>query len=233
MKIFGICAATLLAMLSLHFWDDVTEYKLAKLPVIIEEEEKQIVTDKPIYSISYIKLPQQNQEDLILEQYIDIMIRISKGRLTKDEAISILTSAKKVSNLSKIPLSIILGMIAQESNFISKANSFLGASYGRGLMQVSEIGLKDFNNKTGNNFTISDLYNPETNLLVGCWIYLNNINYGVDNIHSHLIIAYNCGHRIYKNEKNYLLNAKRKNGTNYNHLNKVLTYIEEFSNVPN
>jgi soluble lytic murein transglycosylase-like protein len=189
--------------------------------VLLEKENVLPYVDNDIYSI----------KGYLVNFYSDTIKDISKNKLTIEQIDSILKASSKVSKIFDIPLHVLLGMIAQESNFIVNANSFLGASYGRGLMQVSEIALKDFNNKMGYDYKPKDLYDPEINLIVGCWIYLNNINYGVDNKHSHLIIAYNCGHKTYKDEKNFLLSAKRKDGSNYNHLNKVLAYIEEFDRV--
>lgn len=219
---------TMAVLFSMQLFNNNLKYDIEKsLPLIVEENniEEEIV---------YYNLVEPDFElNRIIEDYVKRIVKISKKKVTEDQALFILQVASEVANLYKIPLNIILGMIAQESNFLTTAESFLGAHYGRGLMQVSDIGLKDFNLKTGSNISTLDLYDPKINLIVGCWIYNNNVNYGVEKIHSHLIIAYNCGHSVYKNEKNFLLNAKRSNGNNYKHLNKVLGYIEEFSRIEN
>jgi len=43
---------------------------------------------------------------------------------------------------------------------------------GRGIMQVSDIALKDYNKKNISNYTIHDLKDPGINIKIGCW-YLN------------------------------------------------------------
>lgn len=219
---------TMAVLFSMQLFNNNLDYDISKsLPLIVEED---VIKEEVLYQNV---MDQSFDLDRIIEDYVKRIVKISKRKVSEEQAFIILQTASEVANLYKIPLNIILGMIAQESNFLSTAESFLGPEYGRGLMQVSDIGLKDFNLKTGSNISTLELYNPKVNLIVGCWIYNNNVNYGVEEIHSHLIIAYNCGHRVYKNEKEYLLNAKRSNGNNYKHLNKVLGYIEEFSRIEN
>lgn len=57
-----------------------------------------------------------------------------------------------------------------ESSQNPKAVSFLGAKYGRGLFQVSEIALKDFNEYNGLSVAPSELFDASVNEMVAVWL---------------------------------------------------------------
>lgn len=110
----------------------------------------------------------------------------------------------------------ILAIIGVESNLKSSAVSCAGASNGRGLMQVSEIALKDYNISNKTNIKPEELFDPYTNIKVGIWIFIKNIDYGI-NVHdsASLLSAYNLGAK------------KVKNGSrNYNYENKVFNFLD-------
>lgn len=89
---------------------------------------------------------------------------------------------------------LVLSIIAVESNFKKNVNSYLGSKYGRGLMQVSEIVLTEYNwTNYKNTKKVSDLYDPIHNIEVGCW-YLARLrdHYGIKGL-SDWLSAYNSG----------------------------------------
>ena len=57
-------------------------------------------------------------------------------------------------------------IIAIESGGKAHVDSFRGAKFGRGLCQVSEVCLTEYNDLTGHNYSPSDLYKPEINKAV-------------------------------------------------------------------
>lgn len=89
---------------------------------------------------------------------------------------------------------LVLSIIAVESNFKKNVNSYLGSKYGRGLMQVSEVVLTEYNwMNYKNTKKVSDLYNPIHNIEVGCW-YLARLrdHYGIKEL-ANWLSAYNSG----------------------------------------
>lgn len=115
----------------------------------------------------------------------------------------------------------IVAMITVESSFIIRIPSHLGEKYGRGLLQVSEIALKDFNEWTSKNYTVEDLYTIDRNIEVGVWAFNQNYYYGVETDFEHgAIIAYNVGANDYKKHKKDLLDQTFK-GYGYDYLVKV------------
>ena len=95
---------------------------------------------------------------------------------------------------------IMLAMFAKESKFYERADSFLGARYGRGIGQVSEIGLKDYNEKNNTEYKPSDLYDIDINIKIAYWIFHHNELYGVVG-RTEKIIAYNRGAEKVKRER--------------------------------
>lgn len=56
-----------------------------------------------------------------------------------------------------------------ESAGNSKAISYKGAKYGRGLCQISEIMLKDYNDYHSIKYTVDDLFDSEINKKIAVW----------------------------------------------------------------
>jgi len=89
-----------------------------------------------------------------------------------------------------------LAMIESSNN--PNAVSYRGAKYGRGLYQVSEICLYEYNEMTGNDYQPKDLFNPHINTLVAVWYLDKRIpqmlkHYGLDVTDSNILWAYNAG----------------------------------------
>lgn len=122
----------------------------------------------------------------------------------------------------EIDLSIIAKI---ESNSNPMAISYKGAKYGRGIYQISEICLKDYN--MANNAEISpvELFSPKVNRDVAFWyfnlalpLYLRNKGIPVTPVN--LLIAYNFGIgnlskylqgkvELPKETRNYLIKYKK------------------------
>jgi len=62
-----------------------------------------------------------------------------------------------------------------ESSLNPTAVSFLGAKHGRGLHQISEIALKDFNSANSVKYSPEQLFNPEVNTEIANWLL--NVRY--------------------------------------------------------
>lgn len=135
------------------------------------------------------------------------------------------------SYINGVDHKIIFAMMAIESQFCWWANSFLGPGNGRGLLQVSEVALKDFNDKNSANkkYGPQDLYDIEINIEVGCWVYKQNERYADTVCTLELVAAYNCGAGTVRSEVEYLLEGRRKNGEEYIHLSKFYAVLDRLS----
>jgi soluble lytic murein transglycosylase-like protein len=70
-------------------------------------------------------------------------------------------------------IEIDMSIIAQiESSNNADAISYRGAKYGRGLLQISEICLKEWNMFNKEQYTTEDLFDKEVNIKIGTW-YMN------------------------------------------------------------
>ena len=148
----------------------------------------------------------ENRE--LMESFIRRFHKLSK------QEIKILLDT--LENNAKEPI-IMLSIYSVESKFDKEANSYLGAKYGRGIGQVSEIALADYNRVNKTEYTPDDLYDIATNVIVSCWVYDYNENYGIYGTEKK-IIAYNEGH-VY---------AKKKETSNYlDKVNKKMLYFNK------
>ena len=144
----------------------------------IQEEYSQILEEESF----------ENRE--LMESFVRRFHKLSK------QDIKILLDA--LENNAKEPI-IMLSIYSVESKFDKEANSYLGAKYGRGIGQVSEIALADYNRVNKTEYTPDDLYDIATNVIVSCWVYDYNENYGIYGTEKK-IIAYNEGH-VYAKKK--------------------------------
>jgi soluble lytic murein transglycosylase-like protein len=151
--------------------------------------------------------------------------------VSKETARGIYEAAERASIIYNIDKNLILALASVESDFLPTANSYLGPEYGRGILQVSEIALLDYNNRTGNSYEPQDLYDYNICIDIGCWVYKQNIKYGVLNNTDDLVIAYNTGHGTYKRQKDYLLNGHYSNGRKYTYLDNVKATTREFREI--
>jgi len=96
----------------------------------------------------------------------------------------------KYSNENKIDPYLVLAIIKAESGFDPNAKSHKNAI---GLMQITEKtgkwGAESLNIK---GFKTSDLYDPEINIMIGCW-YINTLLKEFNNNEDLAIAAYNGG----------------------------------------
>ncbi len=80
----------------------------------------------------------------------------------------------KYSEIYNVDPYLVFSMIKAESNFDANALSNRNA---RGLMQITDTTGKWIAEKLKvEDFTVSDLYEPETNIKFGCW-YINFLKY--------------------------------------------------------
>lgn len=166
--------------------------------ISIQEEEKYVQI-----------LEEENFENRnLMETFVKSFRKLSK------QDIKILLDT--LENNAKEPI-IMLSIYSVESKFDKEANSYLGAEYGRGIGQVSEIALADYNRVNKTEYTPNDLYDIVTNVIVSCWVYDYNENYGVYGTDKK-IIAYNEGH----------VHAKKKETSNYlDKVNKKMLYFNK------
>ena len=97
----------------------------------------------------------ENRE--LMESFVRKFHKISK------QEIKILLDT--LENNAKEPI-IMLSIYSVESKFDKEANSYLGAKYGRGIGQVSEIALADYNRVNKTEYTPDDLYDIDTKVIV-------------------------------------------------------------------
>ena len=95
---------------------------------------------------------------------------------------------------------ISLPAIAQiESSNNPKAVSFAGAKSGRGLYQISEIALKEWNNfHPKNKYSVDDLFKPEVSGQLASWLLRQRYpqilrHFGLPVTDENLLICFNAG----------------------------------------
>jgi len=121
-------------------------------------------------------------------------IRESNPHLKDKTVERIVTAINYWCDFYKTPRPIIYAMIYVESRFHYGVDSYLGEIYGRGLAQVSDSALKDFNSWTGKKYTTDDMYIIEKNIEVALWAFNQNYYYGIDRKSVvDAVIAYNVG----------------------------------------
>lgn len=104
-------------------------------------------------------------------RYAALMSQRSRNKITYLQAYDILECMiEECSNYEWLDWEIFYSLCAVESDFRPNVPSRAGAVYGRGLAQVSEIGLKEYNNWNTEKYTPQDLYNYEINIKVACWL---------------------------------------------------------------
>lgn len=175
--------------------------------------------------------PSYNEIVTYIKKVNDKVVRWKAGpQLTDVQIRKIIVSLEHHCVTYGVNKYTILAMMTTESSLIVRIPSFLGAQYGRGLLQVSEIALKDFNDWTGKGYTVEDLYTIDRNIEVGVWVFNQNYYYGVETDFEHgAIIAYNVGANDYKKHKKDLLDQKFK-GYDYNYLIKVQREYDDILN---
>lgn len=155
------------------------------------------IKDKPIYDMYVI------DGNLITEIDQEVEL-IAVGEALELKAIELQEEAEDlfpdVEDSEPVSLDYykLEALIRTESDGIATAISCRGRDSGIGLMQVSKVALQDYNLWNGTEYTQEDLFNPQLNVMIGTWVFLHNIHYGVPNELSALLTAYNCGAGYYK-----------------------------------
>lgn len=216
MKIYKKCYLIFISILFLFIVFKRIDYRIGQSLIVYPEIQYSLPTVKEYDKLdNFIKSYNNNISDDEIKQIKKSVkkygcqgnfVEYKYGQDNVDNLDFNIASLKKNDNY------YIYSIMAVESEFKKKANSYLGKEYGRSLMQVSEIGLTDYNNKhwKEKNIEAEELYDIDTNIKVGCWIFFNNVNYGIETL-SEQIIAYNEGHK----------SAKQKSTSSY--LEKVLS----------
>jgi soluble lytic murein transglycosylase len=94
------------------------------------------------------------------------------------------------SNLNNIDPYLVTAVIRVESKFKPQANSVRGA---RGLMQIMpETGQWAAQQMALTNFEVSQLYDAERNIQIGCW-YLGQLSQEFDGRYPLMLAAFNAG----------------------------------------
>lgn len=154
-----------------------------------------------------------------------------KEKINKPYADEILHNVNLQSEKTGLDREVILAIIATESEFYHKINSRKGAKYGRGLMQVSEIGLQEYNNWTNSNYNVKELYDIGINIEIGCWLFLHNKRFCSAETIRELYVVYNVGCGNYKNYSKFYLNHKDQNRKSYNALKRFDKMYGNFVNL--
>lgn len=166
-----------------------------------------------IDNINFKLIKQKKDSDIVAK-----IKKISGDKITDEVAYEILKITEYYADKYKFDKSLILGMIAQESRFLSTAKSKADA---RGLMQITPLALEDYNNANETCFTVADLSDMKINISIGCWTLERQKKYLNSDDLSECIISYNSGALNFKNNwDDYTMK--------YSYLDKVLYYQNVF-----
>ena len=130
-------------------------------------------------------------------QVVDFVGLLCEANRVKPPIDSATLSALLLSKSVKhgVPFGITLTIAFSESDFRYDAVSNKGKDAGYGLMQVSKVGLEDYNRLTKSKFTQEDLLDVYTNVEIGLFLFKNNKRYVERSItYDHeFYVAYNVG----------------------------------------
>lgn len=221
LKVFCLTVWTFALMAILYFI-----YITAKNPIIVESSFNNnsfnnIVESKEIIPVTYVE-----KDNFTIKKAAEYVKTENAERISQ--------VAFQMKEKYDLPLYIIFAIIDTESEFHRNINSRIGKKYGRGLMQVSEICLQDFNDKSGERKrSKDDLYYIGVNMNIGCWYFSRLYNLKMINSYDEAYVAYNVGignftkyknkymrNRTLENEKyNALLRFQEKENYYYNKFN--------------
>ena len=154
----------------------------------------------------------------IRERIIDCMQKYSVKSVSRRQLANILDLSAMEAVKLDLELPTMLAIIATETNFKPYAVSCAGAKHGRGLMQVSEIALLDYNKSNGTKYAPKDLFDIEINIRIGFWVYLQNAKYGLNKYDTiRMVSAYNMG-----------IGSVKRGKINYKYVNKVIAFKNEY-----
>jgi len=129
-----------------------------------------------------------------------------------------------------VPKAMVFAIIKTESNFDQHARSSADA---RGLMQVTSVALKDINRILSEDYTLTQMYDPEIN--IRCGVAYLSVLYRKYGIYDTAFAAYNAGQgnvdnwlldKRYSYDQKQLYNIPFKETKNY--VKKVNHYYREY-----
>jgi soluble lytic murein transglycosylase-like protein len=144
-----------------------------------------------------------------IEEEVEEMIMAQHGRLSK-EFIDI--------------------VILVESEGNHRAVSWAGFEKGAGKMQISDIARREYNNRNGTSYTQHDLFNPEINVMIGCWLLNDYAQQLGDLTYEQLYVAYNVGIGNYiKYYNSHYSKGLMPNGGKYTSLDRYNRIKQEYN----
>jgi hypothetical protein len=129
----------------------------------------------------------------------------------------------------ELPIWFIEVVILVESEGNPRAVSYAGIEAGAGLMQVSDVARRDYNNNHGTSYTTQDLFDPAINIMIGCWL-LNHYEKQLGSSNpERLYVAYNAGiGNCLKYYYTHYSKGIHPSGTRYRSLERYNKYRDEY-----
>lgn len=185
---------------------------------------------------SYFKrnLPKIIITSIILAVLIYIAFFWGNTEIKKRLPIKYEAEVKKYSQIYGLDEYFVYSIICAESSFDNEAESSVGA---KGLMQMMPETAKWLKEKYKLEVDPNDLFDPETNILLGCQ-YLKYLNERFDGDMNLVLAAYNGGEgnvrkwlksTVYSPDGKTLTNIPYKETANY--VKKVSTYYDLYKKV--
>lgn len=204
LKVFCLTVWTFALMAILYFI-----YITTKNPIIIENSfNNNIIENKEIIPVTYVK---KDNNAFTIKKAAEYVKTENAERISQ--------VAFQMKEKYDLPLYIIFAIIDTESEFHRSINSRIGKKYGRGLMQVSEICLQDFNDKSGERRrNKDDLYYIGVNMNIGCWYFSRLYNLKIINSYDEAYVAYNVGIGNFTKYKNKYMRNRTPENERYNAL---------------
>ena len=132
-----------------------------------------------------------------------------------------------------IPKAVIFSVMKAESDFDQYARSSADA---RGLMQITSVALEDINRLLSENYTMTQMYDPEIN--IRCGVAYLSILYRKYGIYDTVYAAYNAGqgnvdnwlyNNLYSKDQKQLYHIPFHETSNY--VKKINQYYQEYQKI--
>lgn len=131
-----------------------------------------------------------------------------------------------------VPKSLVMAIIKTESDFDVYAESGANA---RGLMQITEITLKEINNRQGTSYRFAEMFDPEIN--INCGVFYLSYLYQRFGDYETVFAAYNAGPTIvdtWLSDSRYSKEGKLTSipyPETDRYVEKVLRYWDEYKKI--
>jgi soluble lytic murein transglycosylase-like protein len=129
-----------------------------------------------------------------------------------------------------IPYNFMDALIKTESEYKPRAVSYSGARFGRGLCQISEILLEEYNKRNKTDISPTDLFDIETNIKISCW-YVKDLMRQFNNDPYKVYAAYNIGAPRFRQYMDTYLEGKSPFGGAYTGLRRFKSYYDPITTV--